>query len=409
MEPTVFPAWSLGPFVGLLFCIALFPLAAPHWWEPHKNKAKLGLILALPALIAIFRFAPQEFWPTLKEYAAFIILLGSLFVVTGGIILEGNPKATPAVNTLFLALGAVLANLIGTTGASMVLIRPLLRSNQERQRATHVLVFFIFLVSNIGGCLTPLGDPPLFLGFLKGVPFFWTLSLWPEWLFAVGTLLGLFFFLDSYFWRREAGAALRTDREPLRVRGRRNFFCLAAIVGAVFLNEPWRELVMVLAGAAGFRFTPADYRKKNAFTFAPLAEVAILFGAIFITMVPALGFLRVHAPSFGVTQPWQFFWASGTLSSFLDNAPTYLTFLSLAQGLNSGGAVVGVSESVLRAISLGAVFMGANTYIGNGPNFMVKAIAEAAGVRMPSFLGYMKYSLTILLPLFILITLIFLF
>lgn len=410
-QHAAFPWWSVGPFVGLLVSIAILPLVAPHWWEDHKNKAKLGVLFALPVCLVIVQHAPGELWHTIKEYLAFIALLGSLFIVAGGLVLEGDLRATPAVNTAFLAFGSVLANFIGTTGASMVLIRPVLRTNRERRYTAHVPIFFIFIVSNIGGCLTPLGDPPLFLGFLEGVPFFWTLSLWPQWLVMIGLILAVFYAFDSYWWRKEPASAVQADRthiEPLRLRGRRNLLCLAGIVWAVFLPEPWRELVMVLMAVAGFWFTPPDYRRKNAFTFGPIAEVAILFAAIFVTMVPALILLREHAPSFGITRPWQFFWLTGSLSSFLDNAPTYLTFLSLARGLELGGPILGMPEPILCAISLGAVFMGANTYIGNGPNFIVKAIVEEANVKMPSFVGYMGYSASILLPLFVLITLLFL-
>ena len=421
MPEVSFPWWSVIPFVGLLLSIAILPLVAPHWWEDHKHKAWVGLIWAVPILFYLLQHGPTELTKTTHEYLAFIALLGSLFVVAGGIVLDGDLRATPAVNTVFLALGAVLANLIGTTGASMVLIRPFLRTNSERRRTAHLPIFFIFLVSNIGGCLTPLGDPPLFLGFLRGVPFLWTLALWPEWLAAVGLLLALFYAYDSYWWNQETAKAIKRDIarvQPLRLRGRRNLICLAGILWAVFLPEPLRELVMVGMGVLGYQWTPADYRKKNAFTFLPIAEVAILFAGIFITMVPALVLLRQHAQEVGMTQPWQFFWCTGVLSSFLDNAPTYLTFVSLAQGLGvpgpplasagaGGGLIIGVPEQLLQAISLGAVFMGANTYIGNGPNFMVKAIAEEMKVTMPSFFGYMTYSCTILLPLFVIVTLIF--
>ncbi len=407
---TAFPWWSVLPFIGLLLSIAILPLAASHWWEDHKHKAWVGLAFSMPIVLVVLQNQPAQLLQTFHEYLAFIILLGSLFVVAGGIVLDGDLRATPAVNTAFLAVGAVLANVIGTTGASMVLIRPFLRTNKERRHIAHLPIFFIFAVSNIGGCLTPLGDPPLFLGFLRGVPFFWTLSLWPEWLLTIGTLLVVFYGFDLYWWDKERPADVRRDRRsvvPLRLRGRRNLLCLAGIVGAVFLPELWRELTMVAMGWLGYWWTPKDYRAKNAFTFLPIAEVAILFAGIFITMVPALELLRVHAPAFGITKPWQFFWLTGTLSSFLDNAPTYLTFVSLGQGLGAGGPFLGIPERLLQAISLGAVFMGANTYIGNGPNFMVKAIAEEAKITMPSFFGYMAYSAAILLPLFGLVTLVF--
>ncbi len=410
VHEVTFPWWSVLPFIGLLLSIAILPLAAPHWWEDHQHKAWVGVLFSFPILLVILQNDPSELVKTLKDYAAFIVLLGSLFVVAGGIVLDGDLRAIPAINTLFLASGAVLANFIGTTGASMVLIRPFLRTNKERRHIAHLPIFFIFMVSNVGGCLTPLGDPPLFLGFLKGVPFFWTLSLWREWVFMIGLLLAVFYTFDTYWWKRESPQAVRRDRAhvvPLHLRGRRNLLCLAGILWAVFLAEPWRELVMVTMGLLGYAWTPRDYRKKNAFTFLPIAEVAILFAGIFITMVPMLVLLRVHGHEFGITKPWQFFWLTGSLSSFLDNAPTYLTFISLGQGLGVGGPFLGIPERLLQAISLGAVFMGANTYIGNGPNFMVKAIAEEMKVKMPSFFGYMAYSTAILLPLFFLVTVVF--
>ena len=410
LPEVTFPWWSVLPFIGLLLSIAILPLVAGDWWEDHKHKAWVGMACSLPIILVILQNEPGELAHTLHEYAAFIALLGSLFVVAGGIVLDGDLRATPAINTLFLAVGAVLANFIGTTGASMVLIRPFLRTNTERRHIAHLPIFFIFAVSNIGGCLSPLGDPPLFLGFLRGVPFFWTLSLWPEWLVTIGSLLLIAFLFDTYQWNKERPKDVRQDRAkvvPLRLRGRRNLLCMAGILWAVFLPEPWRELVMVAMAILGYQWTPKDYRKKNAFTFLPIAEVAILFAGIFITMVPALVLLKAHAHEFNVTQPWQFFWLTGALSSFLDNAPTYLTFVSLGQGLGIGGPFLAIPERLLQAISLGAVFMGANTYIGNGPNFMVKAIAEEMKVKMPSFFGYMAYSATILLPLFLLVTFIF--
>lgn len=408
-EPT-FPWWSVLPFIILLLSIAICPLVAAHWWEDNKHKAWVGLACSIPIVLLILHLDPAELLRTLHEYVAFIVLLGSLFIVAGGIVLDGDLRATPAVNVAFLAFGAVLANLIGTTGASMVLIRPFLRTNQQRTSRAHLPIFFIFAVSNVGGCLTPLGDPPLFLGFLQGVPFFWTLSLWREWMVAVGLILAVFYIFDRVQSAKEDAKHLRADRQrtsPLRLRGWRNIVCLIGIVVAVFLPEPIRECVMIFMAVLGYQWTPADYRKKNAFTFLPMVEVAILFVGIFITMVPALVLLRTHGREFGVTQPWQFFWLSGGLSSFLDNAPTYLTFVSLGQGLGLGGPVLGLPERLLQAISLGSVFMGANTYIGNGPNFMVKAIAEEMKVKMPSFFGYMAYSLAFLIPIFLLITVLF--
>jgi Na+/H+ antiporter NhaD/arsenite permease-like protein len=346
-----------------------------------------------------------------EEYVAFIVLLGGLYAISSGIRLTGDLEATPRINTAFLAIGAVLASFIGTTGASMLLIRPLLQTNRERRHVTHTVIFFIFVVSNMGGMLTPLGDPPLFLGYLQGVPFTWTFRLWPHWLFLTGILLVVYFVWDTRKYAHEPSAALARDRaqlEPLRVRGARNALGLAVVVLAVaFLHAPWRELVIVAVAGLSLVFTPAAIRRDNGVTASPMIEVAVLFFGIFLTMIPALELLRVRGGELGVREPWQFFWATGVLSSFLDNAPTYLTFLALAQGLRMPGEVVGVTHLVLAAISVGAVAMGANSYIGNAPNFMVKAIAEEAKVPMPSFFGYMLYSVGILVPLFVVSTLLF--
>jgi Na+/H+ antiporter NhaD/arsenite permease-like protein len=293
----------------------------------------------------------------------------------------------------------------------MLLIRPLLQTNRERERTVHTVVFFIFLVSNVGGMLTPLGDPPLFLGYLEGVPFTWTLRLWPHWLLMTGVLLLMYFVWDSVAYTRESLGAIRRDRaerEPLRVRGGLNGLWLMGVVGAVaFLQAPLREAAIVALGALSLWQTPAAIRRANGFTAGPMVEVAVLFFGIFLTMIPALELLRLRGGELGVRAPWQFFWVTGALSSFLDNAPTYMTFLALAQGLGLAREVVGVPEAILAAISVGAVAMGANSYIGNAPNFMVKAIAEEAGVKMPSFLGYMLYSGLVLLPLFVVVTFVF--
>jgi Na+/H+ antiporter NhaD/arsenite permease-like protein len=344
------------------------------------------------------------------DYVSFILLLGSLYVVTSGVVVEGGITASPLGNTLYLATGALIANAIGTTGASMLLIRPLSRANKHRPRVSHVFVFFIFLVSNIGGSLTPLGDPPLFLGYLEGVPFTWTLRLWPQWLTTVGILLASFFAFDWVMARGESRAgeaAELTAAGPLRLDGKRNLLCLAGIVACIFLERPLREIGMLAMALLSYQTTPEHLHDRNEFTLGPIREVAILFAGIFATMIPALVVLEQHGRALGVTEPWQFFWATGALSSFLDNAPTYLTFLSAARGLGVPAEVVGVPAHVLGAISCGAVFMGANSYIGNGPNFMVKAIVEENGIRMPSFFGYMAYSLSILVPTFVIVTLIF--
>lgn len=350
--------------------------------------------------------------PAVVWVAPFVaILLGSLFVISGGVVMEGDLEATPRVNTAFLGLGSLLASVVGTTGASMLLIQPLLSTNRERKHVTHTVVFFIFLVSNIGGCLTPLGDPPLFLGYLQGVPFAWTFRLAPAWLFTTGLVLFVYYVWDTRAHAREDRVDLRQDRlavKPLRVAGQENLLLLGGIVlAAAFLQAPWRELVMVAVAVGSLLRTDPELRRANHFSFHPILEVAAVFAGIFLTMLPALDLLRARGAELGVREPWQFFWTTGVLSSFLDNAPTYLTFLALAQGQGLGAEVVGVPHRVLAAISLGAVFMGANTYIGNGPNFMVRSIAESRGVTMPSFGGYMLYSGAVLLPVFVLVTLAF--
>jgi Na+/H+ antiporter NhaD/arsenite permease-like protein len=338
-------------------------------------------------------------------------LLASLFVVSGGVLVTGDIQARPAVNTAFLAVGAVLASLVGTTGASVLLIRPLLATNEERRHVAHTVVFFIFVVSNIGGCLTPLGDPPLFLGYLLGVPFTWTLRLAPHWLLANGLVLAVYYVWDRRAYAREDAAAIARDEtavRPIRVAGQGNLALLLAVVASVaFLHAPYRELAMLAVSALSLAFTPREVREANRFTFHAIAEVAALFAGIFLTMLPALDVLHAHGRDLGLTEPWHFFWAAGLLSSFLDNAPTYLTFVAIAQSLGLPPEVAGMSHRVLAAISAGAVFMGANTYIGNGPNFMVRSIAQERGIEMPSFLGYMGYSGAVLIPVFLIVTLVF--
>jgi Na+/H+ antiporter NhaD/arsenite permease-like protein len=395
----------------MLLAIAVLPLWIPHWWESNGNKLLVACVLGLPVLVLYVMRRPAALVGMGEEYVSFIILLAALYVVSGGVILRGDLVATPLTNTGFLAVGAVLASVVGTTGASMLLIRPLLQTNRERARVKHTVIFFIFIVSNVGGMLTPLGDPPLFLGYLQGVPFTWTFRLWPPWLLMVGILLLVYFVWDSTQYARERPEAIRRDRArvvPLRAHGGLNALWLASIVLAVaFLREPAREVVMLALMAISLWRTPRDIRRANGFTASPILEVAVLFFGIFLTMIPALELLRARGHELGVRQPWQFFWATGALSSFLDNAPTYLAFLALGQGLGLPADVVGVPRAILAAISVGAVAMGANTYIGNGPNFMVKSIAEEAGVKMPSFFGYMLYSGLVLVPLFVAVTVLF--
>jgi len=432
-------AWSL-PFVGILLSIAVWPLVAPVFWHHHFGKISAAWALAVilpftttygpgPTIHALALTA-------LHEYLPFIILLFSLFTVTGGIHLRGAVRGTPAFNTGLLALGALLASWMGTTGAAMALVRPMLKANAWRPRRAHVVIFFIFLVANIGGSLSPLGDPPLFLGFLKGVPFFWpTLHLlWPM-LFVAGILLAIFYVLDRYMLAKD-GLTAADDRAEgkLRIDGAYNFVLLAGIVGAVLMSGLWqpeagvsllgvevelqnlvRDLLLLLLAGLSWVLTPPEIREANEFSWFPIQEVAKLFAGIFVTIIPTIAILR--AGTEGALAPVvrlvtdanghpvnaMYFWATGILSSFLDNAPTYLVFFNTAGG--DAEVLTGSMATTLLAVSAGAVFMGANTYIGNAPNFMVRAIAEESGVKMPSFFGYMAWSGLILLPCFALVTL----
>jgi Na+/H+ antiporter NhaD/arsenite permease-like protein len=434
------PYWAVVPFAAILLSIAVLPLTTPHWWEKNRNKAIIAALLAIPtALYLVVGFGHDgghSLQHAASEYVSFILLLGSLYIISGGIYVQGSLAGTPLVNTFVMAIGAVIASFIGTTGASVLLIRPLLRANAPRQNKAHVVVFFIFIVSNCGGLLTPLGDPPLFLGFLNGVPFEWTFGLWKQWLMVNGILLVVFNVYDQIILNREElarpGSQLEEveKHEPLRIVGLFNFIFLGAIVliiyasGSGLLNGGkkwpygWAEGAMLATALASYFLTPKLIHEKNRFSFAPIAEVAILFAGIFVTMIPALQILNVRGKDLGVNEPWEFFWASGSLSSFLDNAPTYLTFAATACGMQGIAAgtenILAVflnkgphTREILAAISCGSVFMGANTYIGNGPNFMVKAIAEENGVKMPSFFGYMAYSGLILLPIFAIVTVVF--
>lgn len=436
------PLWTIVPFAALLLCIAVLPLASPHWWEHNTNKAMVAgfLAAAIVAYLVAFhgRDGTHALIHVLLEYVTFIVVLGALYIISGGIYVSGSLSGTPLANTGLLALGAVIASVIGTTGASVLLIRPLLRANHTRQRKVHIVVIFIFIVSNCGGLLTPLGDPPLFMGFTAGVPFEWTLfHLWRQWLLVNLALLAIFHIWDSLIFAREEkerpGSQLEEvlEHEPLGIRGGLNFVFLAGIVATVLAKGyfrdrwPWGVQEGIMAGIAftAYATTATANREDNKFTFAPIIEVAVLFLGIFITMTPALQILNAWGandrPDLGelaLTKSWQFFWITGSLSSFLDNAPTYITMAATAAGLKEI-APVGLylneflqqpgAPLLLEAISCGAVFMGANTYIGNGPNFMVKAIAEENGVKMPSFFGYMVYSGLILIPLFVLVTVVF--
>ena len=416
------PLVTALPFVALLLAIALAPLAVPEWWHDNRNKALVALVISAPILIYLGIHSPDLLQEKFHEYLSFIIVIGALFVVTGGIHVQGSLAGTPLVNTGMLGIGAVLANLLGTTGASVLLIRPLLRANKRRKRVAHIAVFFIFMVANCGGLLTPIGDPPLLLGFLKGVPFDWTLRLWPQWLLINGILLVVFNLWDQWALNkdeRELPGSQHEEvliHEPLRITGGVEALVLLGIIVTIVLAGS--ALVIVALALIGYFAGSGERRTKNGFTFGPLIEVAVLFAGIFATMAPVLEMLNAWAqrPDFELTKPVHFFWASGALSSVLDNAPTYLAFAASAAGLQGvapHGAYIGtlaldpVAGKLLAAISTGAVFMGANTYIGNAPNFMVRAIAEENGVRMPSFFGYMAYSVGILLPLFFLVSVVF--
>lgn len=418
---------SAVPFVLLLGAVAVLPMAAGHWWHANRNKAIVAAALALPVAVYLFTVAggAAALGHEVEAYASFIVLLAALYTISGGVVLRGDLPPTPAVNAGLLGLGAVLANLVGTTGASMLLIRPVLRINARRARRAHVPVFFIFLVSNTGGLLTPLGDPPLFLGYLEGVPFAFTLTLWPQWLVVNGLVLAVFFVWDRRADRGESAAALAEHEAgpepdvpahaPLRIEGLLlNGPLLLGVVGVVLLKKylpfPAGEAVMVgLAGLSLWK-TPRPWREANGFTWGPMAEVAVLFAGIFVAMVPALALLGEHGAGLGVTEPWQFFWLTGVLSSLLDNAPTYLTMAQLAVAVGGCRDIADLAAcrpDLLAAVSCGAVFMGANSYIGNGPNFMVKAIAEEAGYPMPSFGRYMAVAAAVLGPVFGLVTVLF--
>jgi len=433
--------WTVIPFVLLLLSIAIFPVAShslAHWWEHNINKLYVSLGLSVLALIVLI---PNGYFHNVEhqlvfDYIPFIILLTSLFYISGAIVLRGDIVPTPVNNLIFLLVGASLASFIGTTGASMLLIRPLLKANELRKHKVHTVIFFIFMVSNIGGSLTPLGDPPLFLGYLKGVPFEWTFKLVPEMIFAISILSVIYFLWDSNAYGKEDAAVkqAKPNAQSISIAGKLNFLWLLGIVFcAAFLNAKFLPKVLPFIqvddhgsiGLWGFireagmilfillsKFTSdPSFREENKFTWHPIQEVAYLFVGIFITMIPALVLLEANGKSLGVTQPWQFFWATGIFSSVLDNAPTYVVFLSLAQGL-TGFSVAQIiatpeAEALLKAIAVGAVFMGANTYIGNAPNFMVKSVAEETKVAMPSFGGYLVYSMGILVPIFIVITFVF--
>ena len=450
------PFWSFIPFVALLLCIAILPLVPrlEHWWHRNGNKLLVAAILGVLTLgfYAVVHPGIEHdghvtkgggavmyvlHHAVLDEFIPFIVLLLSLYSISGGILVTGDIQARPWINTMFLLVGTLLASFIGTTGASMLLIRPLLRTNSERRHKVHTVVFYIFLVSNIGGSLTPLGDPPLFLGFLRGVPFWWTAgALLVPWAVTCAILLVVYFIWDTIAYRREEKRDIADDVmhvKPLRISGSINFLWLLGVIACVALVDSsrplpligwtpfplFRELLLVGLTLISWFTTPGnrDIRESNSFDFFAITEVACLFIGIFICMQPALEYLNLKGSSLGVTEPVHFFWATGIFSSFLDNAPTYVVFFETAKALTAaapeGFDVLQVSQGVidqrlLFGISLGAVFMGANTYIGNAPNFMVKSIAEQSGIKMPSFFGYMIFAVIVLMPIFALLTVVFL-
>jgi len=449
---TELPVWTAIPFAGILLSIALCPLLVPHFWHNHFGKvsALWSVLFAVPFLFVYHNVALYHILHIyLIDYIPFIVLLWGLFTVAGGIVIRGSLKGTPALNTIMLLIGTILASCVGTTGAAMIMIRPVLRANKDRLKKTHVVCFFIFLVANIGGSLTPLGDPPLFLGFLHNVPFFWvTTNIMPHMLTASGILLVMFFIVDTFFYRKEKGhveSGPEEEKIPFKIEGVINFLFLLGVIGLVLMSGYWkpghlnvlgvhleyqsilRDLGIITMGVLSLVFTSKALREANDFSWFPIVEVAKLFAGIFMTIIPALAILKAGSDGAMaglvsvVQESYHYFWVTGALSSFLDNAPTYLTFFNLALG-KLGIAESGVPAALavkaatanpefimyLKAISAGAVFMGANTYIGNAPNFMVKSIAEEAGINMPSFFGYMiKYSIPILIPVFILVTFIF--
>lgn len=431
------------PFIGMLLSIAIFPLIASKWWE--KKKQYIVILWSLLFLIPFaVKYSAGVMGETLldivlNDYMTFIILLFGLFCVSGNIAIKGNFSGAPKVNVILLLIGTLLSSWIGTTGASMIMIRPIMRANAWRKRKVQIIVFFIFLVSNIGGCLTPVGDPPLLMGFMRGVPFFWSLRLFPVFILNTAILLVVFFFLDRRAYRKDIAEGhapeLTAEKTNVRIEGIHNIIFIVMIVAAVILSGALSSLplfekgvslteninlstasvievaIILLAAFLSMKTTKKDVRIENQFSWAAIQEVAILFIGIFITMEPALLFLEEHGASLGLQHPWQMFWAAGALSSFLDNTPTYLVFLTTAGTL---GAATGITTSVgtiapvmLKAISCGAVCMGANTYIGNAPNFMVRSMAEEGGVRMPSFFGYMAWSGSILIPVFFIDMLVF--
>lgn len=429
------PVYSLIPFILMLLSIAVIPVVSEKFWDNNRNKLIISLILSIPTIIwlVINGMTHELEHALLFDYVPFIILLFALFVVTGGIFVDGDIEATPKNNTILLTIGTILASFMGTTGAAMLLIRTLIKINSERKHKTHSIMFFIATVANAGGLLTPIGDPPLFMMYLRGVPFDWFFRLAPEWFLTNSLLLIIYFLLDRYYYAKEDKESIDKDKvelQPLKIVGNLNFLWLLGIILAVaFINPNYfpifkenhylafvREAVILVFAGLSILLTKKAIRKANNFNWHPIEEVAFLFFGIFTTMVPAIAYLEHHASEFGISSPLSFYYSTGILSAFLDNTPTAVTFYSLSLGLVNEfpqqfagmDLIAGIPVSIMIAISLSSVFFGGMTYIGNGPNFMVKAIAEKDGVKMPHFFGYMyKFSLIFLLPIFILVQLLF--
>lgn len=403
------PVWTLLPFPALVLGIAIIPLLAPRYWARRSVQIAVTVASTLPVVTyELVSARPAELIEGTRSYLAFIIVLGALFTASGGIHLKGDIEATPRTNLLFLLVGSVLANVIGTTGASMLLIRPLLKTNRQREQRAHLVPFFILIVANAGGLLTPLGGP-LLVGYVQGVPFFWTLRLFPIWFAYVATLLAVFYVKDRRAHRRESPAALnrdRSQREPLVLLGRRNLAFLSAIVPAALLPAGFREATLIAIALGSYFVTPRSVHRANSFSFGPISEVAILFAGLFLCLGPINVTLAAAAPRLPLQSAWQLFWGSGLLSSVLDNAPTYTAFAALARGLVSHSAtlVAGIEPIKLAAISAGSVVMGATTYLGNGPNLMVKAVAEHERYAMPSFARYFLFAFLTMLPVHLVVT-----
>jgi Na+/H+ antiporter NhaD/arsenite permease-like protein len=425
------PLYALAPFILMLGSIAVLPLVAHRFWESNKNKLIISVILGVPTAVWLIAngFIHELEHSMIFDYVPFIILLGSLFIVTGGIFVKTNLESSPVVNSVMLAIGAVLASFMGTTGAAMLLIRPMLNTNKNRKYKVHTVLFFIATVANCGGLLTPLGDPPLFMMYLRGAPFTWFMQLLPEWLVLNFAVILIYYFVDKHLSKKEQLDITSDVKVSVSIEGKQNFIWLIGIVLSVaFINEnsmpflranPYlsfiREGVMLSMALLSLKFTPQMTRIRNHFSWEPIIEVAYLFLGIFLTMVPCLTYLEIHGSDLGVDSPVKVYYFTGVLSSFLDNTPTAVTFYSLVKGMVgmnpemlAGATVAGIPASYMKAISVSSVFFGAMTYIGNGPNFMVKAIAESQGVRMPDFFSYMiRFSIIVLLPLFIISQLIF--